>query len=98
MFGWGIDNFVDDDMWQRFQINEVVLRHKWVVDALLCSQCEFKELPYIKEFIEFLVNYRIEHQLLQITEEQIDEVLNSYIVKRNEHQKQKVLQPNQTQE
>lgn len=68
----------------------------WFCDIPVAFQ-NFEDRPYIKEFIEYFVYYRAEHQLSEFTEEQMDEALDLYIAKRTEQQldagKQKVLQP-----
>lgn len=51
--------------------------------------CQFEGLPYIKQFLRFLYEYRLENKLSQITIEQMDEALALYMIRekgKKEHQ------------
>lgn len=54
--------------------------------AIFVSNQQFKDRPYIKEFIRYFVQYRIENDLRDITEQQVDEALACFLVDQQKYE------------
>lgn len=105
-FYWGYGNHHGENFYERISLADFFPQTKETVEILknrvfhpgvegtvLCCICSFDETPYIRDFLEYLINYRLENGLNEISIEQMDEVLTLYIIKYKEHQKILQLKP-----
>lgn len=79
-FNWLI-NYGDDfkEMYIIENSSKKLLINESNINEINNSECSFKNYPYVQDFMYCLVNYRIKNQLIEITIDEINLVLDDFI-------------------